>query len=78
MSLDEDVRAGREKVAVVTGGTRGIGRAAALGLAEAGAHVVVVREAQDHQAWRAGGSLQWVEGSMGFQGDVGVLSMSGM
>ncbi len=57
------------KVAVVTGGTRGIGRAAALGLAEAGAHVVVVGKTQDPQATckevRALG-----QESMGFQGDV--------
>ena len=32
----------RNKVAVVTGGSRGIGKATALGLAEAGANVVVV------------------------------------
>src|SRR5262245_48995966 len=31
----------REKVAIVTGASRGIGRAAAIRLAEAGAHVVV-------------------------------------
>jgi NAD(P)-dependent dehydrogenase (short-subunit alcohol dehydrogenase family) len=37
-----------EKVAIVTGGARGIGRATAVGLARAGAHVVVLdREADD-------------------------------
>lgn len=35
------------KVAIVTGGSRGLGRAAAHGLAEAGAHVVVSSRKQD-------------------------------
>ena len=38
----EDLYSLRNKVAVVTGGSRGIGKATALGLAEAGANVVVV------------------------------------
>jgi 2-deoxy-D-gluconate 3-dehydrogenase len=33
----------RDKVAIVTGGSQGIGRAIALGLAEAGAHVVLAK-----------------------------------
>jgi 2-deoxy-D-gluconate 3-dehydrogenase len=57
------------KVAIVTGGTGGIGRAAALGLAEAGAHVVVLGNTQDPEATckevRAFGRE-----SIGFQGDV--------
>lgn len=38
----EDLYSLRNKVAVVTGGSRGIGKTTALGLAEAGANVVVV------------------------------------
>ena len=33
----------RDKVAIVTGGSQGIGRAIALGLAQAGAHVVLAK-----------------------------------
>lgn len=57
------------KVAIVTGATGGIGRAAALGLAEAGAHVVVLGKTQDPEVTckevRALGRE-----SMGFQGDI--------
>jgi 2-deoxy-D-gluconate 3-dehydrogenase len=57
------------KVAVVTGATRGIGRAAALGLAEAGAHVVVLGNTHDPELTcnevRALGRE-----SIGFQGDI--------
>ena len=54
------------RVAVVTGASRGIGRAAALALAEAGAHVVAVARTQggleelDDAIRRAGGSATLV------------------
>ncbi|MCY8652187.1 SDR family NAD(P)-dependent oxidoreductase, partial [Bacillus haynesii] len=35
------------KTAVVTGGTRGIGRAIALGLAESGANIVLLQRSTD-------------------------------
>lgn len=44
MSASEKPLAGR--LAVVTGASRGIGRAAALALAEAGAHIVAVARTQ--------------------------------
>lgn len=57
------------KVAIVTGATGGIGRAAALGLAEAGAHVVALGKTKDPEVTckevRALGRE-----SMGFQGDI--------
>ena len=54
------------RVAVVTGASRGIGRAAALALAEAGAHVVAVARTQgaleelDDEIRRIGGSATLV------------------
>jgi NAD(P)-dependent dehydrogenase (short-subunit alcohol dehydrogenase family) len=54
------------RIAVVTGASRGIGRAAALGLAEAGAHVVALARTQgaleelDDQIRAAGGSATLV------------------
>src|SRR5258706_13939826 len=50
------------KIALVTGASRGIGKAAAIGLAAAGAHVVCLArtvgglEAADDEIKRAGGS----------------------
>ena len=57
------------KVAIVTGGTAGIGRAAALGMAEAGADIVVLGRSQDPEetckAIRALGRQ-----ALGLQGDI--------
>jgi 2-dehydro-3-deoxy-D-gluconate 5-dehydrogenase len=57
------------KVAIVTGGTAGIGRAAALGMSEAGADIVVLGKSQDPEetckAIRALGRQ-----ALGLQGDI--------
>ena len=66
MSLDEDVQTGREKWRL-SQGTGGIGRAAALGLAEAGAHVAVLGKTQDPEV-TCKESLHWVESPWGFRG----------
>ncbi len=52
MSLDKFELAG--KIAVVTGGGRGLGRAMAIGLAQAGATVVVAGRTESAQ--RGGGA----------------------
>lgn len=39
----------QDKVAIVTGGSQGIGRAIAIGLAQAGAHVVLAKYPDKHQ-----------------------------
>src|SRR6266702_2832038 len=39
----------RDKVAIVTGGSQGIGRAIAMGLAQAGAHVVLAKHPEGRQ-----------------------------
>jgi 2-deoxy-D-gluconate 3-dehydrogenase len=57
------------KVAIVTGATNGIGHAAALGLAEAGADVVVLGRSQDPESTCAAIRALGRE-SLGFQGDL--------
>lgn len=54
-----------ERVAVVTGASRGIGRAAALGLAQAGAHVVAVA--------RTTGGLEELDDEIGAAGGAATL-----
>ena len=46
------------KVAVVTGASRGIGEGIAIGLADAGAHVIIT--ARDHERLKVG-KLLWKE-----------------
>jgi NAD(P)-dependent dehydrogenase (short-subunit alcohol dehydrogenase family) len=60
------------KVAIVTGGTRGIGRAIALSLAQAGAHLMLVYRTNDESAEAAakevgkfGGRVVLLKGDVG-------------
>lgn len=62
----------RDKVAIVTGGSRGIGRATVLRLAEAGAHVIVnYLERDDHAAEVVATARELGVEAFGVQGDVG-------
>jgi NAD(P)-dependent dehydrogenase (short-subunit alcohol dehydrogenase family)/CO/xanthine dehydrogenase FAD-binding subunit len=64
------------KVALVTGGSRGIGRAIALALAERGCHVAVVARSPEHLAAtvadieRAGGSAEGIVGDVREESDI--------
>lgn len=57
------------KVAIVTGGTAGIGRAAALGMAEAGADIVVLGRSQDPEETCKAIRILGRE-ALAFQGDI--------
>jgi 3-oxoacyl-[acyl-carrier protein] reductase len=71
------------KVAIVTGGTRGIGRAIALSLAQAGAHLMLVYRTNDESAEAAakevgkfGGRVVLLKGDVG-QGETAVRAVDG-
>ncbi len=66
-----------EKIALVTGGSRGIGRAIALGLAEAGAHVMITyRSAADEAAKVVSEIIAQGRKSEAYQGDAAELDRS--
>lgn len=67
----------RERVAVVTGGSRGIGRAVALRLAEAGAHVVINYLQHEAEAERVARSCaEFGVGALTFRADVSVVAQA--
>jgi 3-oxoacyl-[acyl-carrier protein] reductase len=71
------------KVAIVTGGTRGIGRAIALSLAQAGAHLMLVYRANEESAEAAakevgkfGGRVVLLKGDVG-EGETALRAVDG-
>ena len=48
MSVDYSSFGLKDKIAIVTGGSQGIGRAIALGLAQAGCHIVLAKHPGGH------------------------------
>ncbi|GIR38168.1 MAG: hypothetical protein CM15mP49_35530 [Actinomycetota bacterium] len=58
----------KEKVAVVTGASRGIGEGIAIGLADAGAHVIIT--ARDHER------LKMVEKTIGKETEIAALLLA--
>lgn len=77
--LYNDLMSMEQKVAIITGGGRGIGRATALRFARAGARVVLFSRTQKEldetaaQIRNAGGEVLTVQGDVGHEEDVQIL-----